>query len=540
MKLLYLYFNYKEWSRRVFKDGIELNFDSRMRFHLQGDTLKRVQSKGDLPGSFFSVLEGVSTKDGMPVVESVSVVAGANGVGKTSLAEVLKDVQDDDPPLSKFERYVAVYQLFSDKMIRCDSNIKTLTVPPGVSKIDRHKVDCFPDDSIREVPLIYVSPHFTPYPLVWPAYINSFVDLSTIGVMQKGKEEYLNPDAGAFKQGQAPDSVQIYKIVQTKYMLSFAAAVNDLPNEFKLPSEAKCQNSDVREPRCGPIGIRISISQAAFTKRDVVAKKKLNADAIPTEARNVLQKIRPFGRFQRKNQRKVYDANLGQAKPSERFLIGFDFLTNAFYAYAGLYIIDNVQAIRMDPKYKLDEYVKMLTRQCQNQKDFTAEEIDGFFTKAIQSLKDIGHETKQVEGARKCFAKLGEVLDMIPHGDVRNQIPVGQCDFTRVVRKEYDPNYLEQILELVDLHFRCKSILDFLDFGTDPRMSAGERSFFDTWGRLYHHFRESVDFTNRYKYRGQDFDISNRDTWPNSINPDVMISLTRRKRRCTLIGRGEL
>ena len=525
MKLLYLYFTYKEGYKRIFKDGIELNFDSQTRFHLQGDALVKVPSKGDLPKNFFSVLQGATTKEGasVSVVESVSVVAGANGVGKTSLAEVLKDIQEDTPQLSPFERYVVVYQLSGEMTCRCDSNIENLTVPQGVNKIDRNKIDCFPGNSIREVPLIYVSPHFTPYPLVRPAHVNSFVDLSTIGVMSKAKEEYNNPDAGLFRQVLAQDGVQIYKHVQTKYMLSFVNAANDLPNEFELPPEAECLNSDARKPCCGPVGIRISISQVAFAKRDAFAKKRQNDNAIPEEAGKILQQIRPFGRSRRKHQRPVYDAALGQYHPLDKFLLGFGFLTNAFYAYAGLYIIDNAQALGMDSKYKLDEYAKMLQKQCNDQKDFTAKEIDDFFGEALQRLKSIGHEVKQVENAKKCFAKLAEVLALIPDGDIQNMIPVGQCDSTRVVRKKHNPNYLERVLELVELQFRGKSILDFLDFDTDPRMSAGERSFFDTWGRMYHHFRESVDFTNRYKFRGPNFDISNPGTWPKPRSSDVMI-----------------
>ena len=525
MKLLYLYFTYKEGYKRIFKDGIELNFDSQTRFHLQGDALVKVPSKGDLPKNFFSVLQGATTKEGasVSVVESVSVVAGANGVGKTSLAEVLKDIQEDTTQLSPFERYVVVYQLSNEMTCRCDSNIENLTVPQGVNKIDRHRIDCFPGNSIREVPLIYVSPHFTPYPLVRPAHVNSFVDLSTIGVMSKAKEEYNNPDAGLFRQVLAQDGVQIYKHVQTKYMLSFVSAANDLPHEFKIPPESRCLNSDVWKPCCEPAGIRISISQVAFAKRDVFARKRQNDNAIPEEAGKILQQIRPLGRSRRKNQRPVYDAVLGQVHPLDKFLLGFGFLTNAFYAYAGLYMIDNAQALGMDPKYKLDEYAKMLQEQCNDQKDFTAKEIDDFFGEALQRLKSIGHEVKQVENAKKCFAKLAEVLALIPDGDIPNMIPVGQCDSTRVVCRKHNQNYLERVLELVELHFLGKSILDFLDFDTDPRMSAGERSFFDTWGRLYHHFRESVDFTNCYKFKGPDFDISNSGTWPKPRSSDVMI-----------------
>jgi hypothetical protein len=76
------------------------------------------------------------------------------------------------------------------------------------------------------------------------------------------------------------------------------------------------------------------------------------------------------------------------------------------------------------------------------------------------------------------------------------------------------------LLKLVELHFKAKMIVPFLDFDTSPRMSAGERAFFDTWGRLYHHFLESVEARTSVQEVGT-LDFSDPKNWPE--RKDVII-----------------
>ena len=78
----------------------------------------------------------------------------------------------------------------------------------------------------------------------------------------------------------------------------------------------------------------------------------------------------------------------------------------------------------------------------------------------------------------------------------------------------------ERLLKLVDLHFRAKAIVPFLDFDTEPRMSAGERAFFDTWGRLYHHFLESIEVRTSTQ-EGTNLDLSAPRNWPERKNAIV-------------------
>ena len=74
-----------------------------------------------------------------PVVDSVSVVAGGNGAGKTSIVEVLLDLKQETPQISKFERYIVVYRLRGNDDYLCDSNIPDLKLPDGVTNSEREK-----------------------------------------------------------------------------------------------------------------------------------------------------------------------------------------------------------------------------------------------------------------------------------------------------------------------------------------------------------------------------------------------------------------
>jgi len=79
-----MYFKYRDNYKRIFEDGIEFNFDSETRFRCEGNVLEKIDGVGALPKGFFSVLPENGTS---PVVDSVSVVAGGNGAGKTSIVE---------------------------------------------------------------------------------------------------------------------------------------------------------------------------------------------------------------------------------------------------------------------------------------------------------------------------------------------------------------------------------------------------------------------------------------------------------------------
>ena len=494
MKIYYLNFTYRKEFTRGFKEGIELNFDSTLRFELVGKTLNRIATLGEIPQGFFSVVNNGDKS----VVDSVSAVVGKNGAGKTSIAEVIKDIKEETPQLSKFESYVIIYSRHKSEKIFCDSNISGLILPDGIKDSGRNGDVIWPRPiSISEIPLVYITPHFTPYPLVEPVnYISTLTDLSPVGIMKKDVENYYNPTAGQMREILWRNPIDTYRTLQTKWMLSFVDATNKLPHRLK---------GEYAE--CSPQGVSVAISKVVFQK--LSNKEPAETDDGVLEILN-----------------KVNDAKN-------------DFVVNAFYAYSGLYLIDNHRSAigrigiaksgeNSDPRVETAEtawkeylqYGNGLRDLCLSKERLDVDDIKSFFEGAAKYP-----DATRATFAEKCFLQLIKVLDIIRKAEGgSNEILGPQClnrirvvgtpDTRITITTWHSPTYLKEVLELVDLHFKCKSILDFLDFDTSPRMSSGERSYFNTWGRLYHHYRESADFINRYRNGIQKFDIADPDTWP--------------------------
>ena len=477
MKLLYLYFTYRSKFRRIFADGIEFNFDSEIRFKLDGGELKRINSVGKLPKGFFSVLSENRT---LPVVDSVSVIAGGNGAGKTSVVEVLLDIKEalNTPQLSKLKKFIVVYCSGAGNECYYESNIQDLKTPGGLK---RH-AEAEANNGFQDVPLVYVTPHFTPYALVdTPAYPHPFSDLSTIGLMKAVKEKVFNPQAGDMWDIQRLDSIGPYQTEQTKWTLSFVRAEQELPPEKKLSSEEKPQDegADDQEPVFKPKGIRVSLSK--------VVAQKLRSKNTSEDVKRILKNI--------------------QSRE-------YDFFEKVFYAYAGLYVNDHnsaAQARLMNNNAK--EMFDAWERYFEYEKDLTDLFSGELPPRRKAMLRFLGNQKKYqqkdyVNAVRAFFRKLDEILDISPQQELDNASLTGS-----IVLDMKSQEHFKRLLELVDLHFKTKAIVPFLDFDTLPRMSAGERAFFDTWGRLYHHFLESIEVRTNPQ-EGVKLDFSDHRNWP--------------------------
>ena len=102
MKLLYLYV--ETWPQRGIskKNPIEVNFDCGYKFHYDPDTnALSCEQREELPKGFFSV----SSENGC--VDSVSVIIGDNGTGKTTIASVLGYLFQRGRHLPE---YICIYQ----------------------------------------------------------------------------------------------------------------------------------------------------------------------------------------------------------------------------------------------------------------------------------------------------------------------------------------------------------------------------------------------------------------------------------------------
>ena len=478
MKLLYLYFTYRPEFKRIFADDIEFNFDSEMRFKLDGGELKRIDGVGELPKGFFSVLPQNSTS---PAVDSVSVIAGGNGAGKTSIVEVLLDIKDalTTPQSSKFKKFIVVYCRGAENACYYESNILDLKTPDGLKKMTD---EAWANNGFQDIPLLYVTPHFTPYALVdIPAYPHSFSDLSTIGLLKAVNERVYNPQAKDMGDIQRLDPIGPYQTEQTKWTLSFVRAEQELPPEKKLSLDEKLQDEGAgdQEPVFKPIGILVSLSK--------VVAQKLRSEKTAEDVKRILKNIQSTE---------------------------YDFFEKVFYAYAGLYVNDHnsaagAQLIDKNDKEQCDAWERCL----EYENDLTDLFSGEFPPKKQDILRFLGNQKEYqqkdyVNAVRAFFSKLGEIPGLLSQQELDNASLTGS-----IVLDVKSHEHFKRLLELVDLHFKAKAIVPILDFDTVPRMSAGERAFFDTWGRLYHHFLESIEVRTSPQ-DGANLDPSDSQNWP--------------------------
>lgn len=480
MKLLYLYFTYRPEFKRIFVDDIEFNFESEMRFKLEERELKKIDSIGKLPEGFFSVLPENRT---LPAVDSISVIAGGNGAGKTSVVEVLLDIKEalNSPrQSSKFKEFIVVYCKGAENKCYYESNIQDLKTPDGLKK---GSDGAWSHNGFQDVPLVYVTPHFTPYALVdTPAYPHSFSDLSTIGLLKAANEKVYNPQAKDMSDIQHLDPIGPYQTEQTKWTLSFVRAEQELRPEKKLPPEENLRDEEAgeHEPVFQPMGIRVSLSKVVFQK----LRSKNTADSV----RRILENIKPEA----------------------------DFFEKVFYAYAGLYVNDhnsvaNAQPIDKNDKKVCDawemylEYENDLTDLFSGDSPPKKQDILRFLGNRKEYL---GKDKDYVNAVRLFFQQLDDILKLLPTKELDSAAVTGNIMLDMKSQKGFGA-----LLNLVDLHFKAKVIVPFLDFDTSPRMSAGERAFFDTWGRLYHHFLESVEVRTSVQ-DVEDLDLSDPKNWP--------------------------
>lgn len=475
MKLLYLYFTYRPEFKRIFADDIEFNFDSEMRFKLDGGELKRIDSVGELPKGFFSVLPQNRTS---PAVDSVSVIAGGNGAGKTSIVEVLLDIKEAlNAPRqsSRFKEFIVVCCRGAENECYYESNIQDLKTPDGLKKTTD---EAWANNGFQDVPLVYVTPHFTPYALVdIPAYPHSFSDLSTIGLLKAVNEKVYNPHAEDMGDIQRLDPIGPYQTEQTKWTLSFVRAEQELSPKKKLPPEEKLRDEDAddHEPLFNPIGIRVSLSKVALQK----LRSKNTVDGV----RRILENIKP----------------------------GAGFFEMVFYAYVGLYIND--KTIVSSPMENEIDIKDAWNKFCEYENDLTDLFLGEFPPKKQDILRFLGSQKEYqqkdyVNAVRLFFQQLDEILRLVSSNELDNAAVTGN-----IMLDMRSQEVFGALLKLVDLHFKAKVIVPFLDFDTAPRMSAGERAFFDTWGRLYHHFLESVEVrTSVQEFESLDF--SDHQNWP--------------------------
>lgn len=180
MKLLFLYVDDYRCHRKR-----NMNFDGTDRFLYRDGRLTCIESAADIPQTFFSVCDTGKAKN-KSRVESVSVIVGENGAGKTSLACLLNQILSGGKVPC---RYVVVARI--DDNFVCHENIGVEfddRIPRekyGVSWVHRPQgVDQSPI-AAYDFGILYYSPYFNATPTFAIGESDAFVDLSTTGLLHR-------------------------------------------------------------------------------------------------------------------------------------------------------------------------------------------------------------------------------------------------------------------------------------------------------------------------------------------------------------------
>lgn len=167
MKLLYLYV--ETWPQRGIskKNPIRVNFDCGYKFHYDPDTNALSYEQGEeLPNGFFSV----SADNGC--VDSVSVIIGDNGTGKTTIASVLGYLFQRGHHLPE---YVCIYQ--ENQKLVIYWHFEDNRAAPDRTSIKGEWVDAESNPEYTDVlkhncpfDIVYYSPYFSTSG-IWPGIV---------------------------------------------------------------------------------------------------------------------------------------------------------------------------------------------------------------------------------------------------------------------------------------------------------------------------------------------------------------------------------
>lgn len=231
MRLLYLFV--QEWpSRGITPDKpVELNFDSEFHFYFSDDILTAIPGR-KLPNGFFSVVDGRRAGGAFQsLVESVSVIVGDNGSGKTTIASLLGSLFERG---RTYPHYVCIYAEDQDILIysKLDCRLRV-----DVDRLRRHLIgynviDVDNDEMLPKAreglksdqgymnpfDLIYYSP-CVPSSDLWGTPSRArFHDVSTGHFLLTGELADKFPETPHVKI----DRVQAYQIYQRRTNLTFA------------------------------------------------------------------------------------------------------------------------------------------------------------------------------------------------------------------------------------------------------------------------------------------------------------------------------
>ncbi len=455
MLLHYIYI--KEYA--CLKDA-KIHFSGKYRFRYSPKCGHLVVDPGcPLSEGFF----GLSC-DRKSKVESVSVVVGANGAGKTSIAKFLRDLYLPYNNITDFVLFVEIdgvnhcYYKFSASDGHQEFRIF------GLKDVKTHEwtprnmaIDCIRN----KIQFVYLTPHYT----IDHSFANdgdALIDLSTRGLLASRPEYYANQEHGI--RANVSESL-VFQNEQTEWMLLFAKALKEMVTVGVRREQSRWNYMSIPIPK----GIRISINRIG---QEVNRVHFANKDG---------------------------GVRGGAADYNDiRAIVNSDaesFIGNLFLIFAGNYWKDT--GVREDVPNWERSFGKALLRFCRMPFERTVDGMrvhlrEWFSLDNILRFFDnpgeyIGTQYCDTRGVREHLSKVRYLFRLLAQIKVTANNVVISNAHTMYISFDDEGSY-DYVLDIIHAHRESCLITSMLQFEFQPCLSAGEMSTMSIWGRLYWQF----------------------------------------------------
>ena len=247
MKLLYLFIK----NHPVF-DNQEFNFDSNERFHFDhGEKRLNYRKNDKLPMNFFHSIDSTNQIN-------ISAVIGNNGVGKTSVAQLVTDIL-----LQRhiYYEYILIFkiaeQYFLDSIIGDDICYSTDFLESDKKEQRMRSFKLLRQSMLNEInfmsPIylaedikIYYHSNFYNTNDNWSyegdaSYYNvSFKDISTTNILRYSFDKYLNPSTGQ-ESSSRYSQTELFRRYELLKQVNFLSNLNNWSIDIPLPHKVRIE-----------------------------------------------------------------------------------------------------------------------------------------------------------------------------------------------------------------------------------------------------------------------------------------------------------
>ena len=457
MKLLYAYFDDMEDERGNVRlcgplKGVDLNFDSFMRFSFDLQNEKVRVSKGDpIPPCFFSY----RGKDKI----NISAIIGENGSGKTSFSRLMylwaRGECGKAILIAEIDGRYKVWHRGCKKLkFLQDGNLKV-----EESVLEKLNAAISPVENVKLNETFFKFVYYSPFYNAMHQFQSEepfFIDISTSNLIDR-------------------DGAMSYKESDAKNVWAFLLA--NRIDIRKTQLEDKNDNPEQDRPFIPRInGVDVAINLDRF--REVGNKYKEVFDEYEKKSHGIQTRIKRYVPERNEHtyltDKELFCRDVVELLASTEKVKAF--FPKAFLAWQLMSWNDKGVGITSDPS-GADEIMMRFCRECLMCPIATKQEVDTFRKQVTALIGGSMHLESSQSSALQDFSQC--MLLFESNKTVARFDRVLQFDFRRS-RKRYNSFIL-----LVSAHARLKTIEDFLLIKSNPPMSSGEWAYLSTLARLY-------------------------------------------------------